>query len=54
MPDFRALTVDEVLDRILAAERPIFLLHNRPDGDTVGSGAPSLLTSALVARTTGY
>ena len=39
MPDFRALTVDEVLDRILAAERPIFLLHNRPDGDTVGSGA---------------
>ena len=39
MPDFRALSVDEVIERILTATDPIFLLHNRPDGDTVGSGA---------------
>ena len=39
MPDFRALSVDEVIDRLQAAHDPIFLLHNRPDGDTVGSGA---------------
>ena len=39
MPDSKLLTLDEVADRLLAAERPILLSHVRPDGDTVGTAA---------------
>ena len=39
MPDCRSLSLDEVCDRLLAAERPILLSHVRPDGDTVGTAA---------------
>ena len=39
MADFRNLTLDECADRILNIERPIVVMHVRPDGDTVGSAA---------------
>ena len=33
------LSFSELVDRVIAAERPILLTHTRPDGDTVGSCA---------------
>jgi phosphoesterase RecJ-like protein len=39
MTDFQALTLDEVCDVLLAAERPTVLSHAHPDGDTVGAAA---------------
>jgi phosphoesterase RecJ-like protein len=51
MPDLRALSVDEVIDRLLAAKDPIFLLHNRPDGDTVGSGAALVRLCRALGKT---
>ena len=33
------LSVKAFADRLLAAERPLFVMHRRPDGDTVGSTA---------------
>lgn len=39
MADFKALTLDECVDELLKIEKPIVVMHVRPDGDTVGSGA---------------
>ncbi len=39
MADFPALSLDEVCDRLLAAERPTVLSHLHPDGDTIGAAA---------------
>lgn len=39
MSDKKSLTLDEVCDILIAAERPIILSHTRPDGDTVGTAA---------------
>ena len=39
MPEYRALSVRDCAELILAVERPIVVMHVRPDGDTVGSAA---------------
>ena len=39
MADFKALTPLECALRILEIENPLVVMHQRPDGDTVGSGA---------------
>ena len=39
MTEFPALSLDEVCDLLLAAERPTVLSHAHPDGDTVGAAA---------------
>lgn len=35
----KALSLDEVCDRIVSFRNPLILMHCRPDGDTVGSAA---------------
>ncbi|MBQ8174405.1 MAG: DHH family phosphoesterase [Clostridia bacterium] len=51
MTDFACLSLDEVCDALLAAERPIILSHVRPDGDTVGTAAAlSFIFAALGKR----
>lgn len=39
MADFPALTLAECADRIVGTEKPLVIMHIRPDGDTVGSCA---------------
>ncbi len=39
MVEFKSLTLSECADIILATEMPLVVMHVRPDGDTVGSGA---------------
>ncbi len=39
MADFKSLTLAECADILLDIERPLVVMHIRPDGDTVGSGA---------------
>ena len=39
MTDFPSLSLDEVCDRLLSADKPIVISHTRPDGDTVGAAA---------------
>ena len=37
--EFESITLEECADRLLAIENPLVLMHARPDGDAVGSGA---------------
>ena len=39
MSDYRELSLGECVDELLSVERPLVLMHVRPDGDTVGSAA---------------
>ncbi len=39
MPNYTSLCVSDVSSRLLSAERLVFLMHRRPDGDAVGSAA---------------
>lgn len=39
MADFPSLTLDECIERLLEVKKPLVVMHVRPDGDTVGSGA---------------
>lgn len=39
MTDFKALSPLECAERLLELKRPLVVMHQRPDGDTVGSGA---------------
>ena len=39
MADFKSLTLRECADAIVAVEKPLVIMHVRPDGDTVGSAA---------------
>ena len=39
MSEYKALTLSECVDELLKIERPLVIMHVRPDGDTVGSGA---------------
>lgn len=39
MPEVRALTAEECLDRLLSVKDPVIVPHTRPDGDTVGTAA---------------
>lgn len=38
MNAFKSLTLNECVTRLLEIERPLVVMHLRPDGDTVGSG----------------
>lgn len=38
MSEFKTLSARECAERILKVERPLVLMHVRPDGDTVGAG----------------
>ncbi len=39
MSEWRELTLSECVDRLVAIERPLVLMHVRPDGDTAGTCA---------------
>jgi phosphoesterase RecJ-like protein len=39
MSEYKSLTLAECCDRLVGVERPVVLMHIRPDGDTVGSCA---------------
>lgn len=39
MNDFKALSIEECIERILAIENPLLIMHANPDADTVGSCA---------------
>lgn len=39
MPDFKELSLTECCDLLLTVKKPLVVMHIRPDGDTVGSGA---------------
>lgn len=42
MSEVQMLTLDQAADRLLATLSPVFVMHNRPDGDTCGSAAALL------------
>lgn len=50
MTDFPSLSLDEVCDRLLAADRPIVISHTRPDGDTIGAAAALCRLFALLRK----
>ena len=37
MNEFKALSLDDVCEKILKAKNPVIIMHRSPDGDTVGS-----------------
>lgn len=54
MTDVRPLSLDEVCDALLAAERPLVLSHTRPDGDTVGAAAALLHLLIALGKRPAY
>ncbi|MFA5562192.1 MAG: DHH family phosphoesterase [Eubacteriales bacterium] len=50
MSDFTPLTLTQLCRRLLAAERPVLVMHTRPDGDTVGSAAALAHMLALLGK----
>ena len=51
MSAFKKLSVREAVDILLKAERPVFLMHHRPDGDTVGSVAALMHIALSLGKT---
>ncbi len=45
------LSVDAFARRLMAAERPLFLMHRRPDGDTVGSATALMHIAFAMGKT---
>lgn len=39
MTEYKLLTIEECIDRLLKIERPLVVMHKNPDADTVGSAA---------------
>lgn len=39
MAEYKLITVEECIDRLLKIERPLLVMHKNPDADTVGSSA---------------
>lgn len=54
MTDFPKLTRSECVDRLLAVEKPLVVMHVRPDGDTVGSGAALCKIFERLGREVAY
>lgn len=54
MTEYKALTREECIDRLLTLSRPTVLMHIRPDGDTVGSGAALCRIFAALGREVSY
>lgn len=50
--DIRPIDVEEFARRLLAAPRPVFVMHRRPDGDTVGSAAALMHISRALGKET--
>ena len=54
MAEYKALSLAECVDRLLKVERPLVLMHIRPDGDTVGSGAALCRIFEALGRPAAY
>ena len=54
MADFPKLSRSECVDRLLAVEKPLVVMHVRPDGDTVGSGAALCRIFERLGREVAY
>lgn len=54
MSDFKKLSLRECADRLLAVEKPLVLMHIRPDGDTVGSAAALMETFRELGKEPRY
>ena len=54
MTEYKALTLSECTDRLLALKRPLVVMHIRPDGDTVGSGAALCRTLLALGKPVAY
>ena len=54
MTDFKALTPRECAEKILKTERPLVVMHARPDGDTVGSGAALMVLFRMLGKEPKY
>ncbi|MBQ8322156.1 MAG: DHH family phosphoesterase [Clostridia bacterium] len=54
MSDYKALTLTECADRLLKIERPLVVMHTRPDGDTVGSGCALCELLTLLGKKVYY
>lgn len=47
----KQLTLDELCERIVRIDRPLIVMHTRPDGDTVGSAAAMMHLFKLLGKT---
>ena len=47
----KQLTLDALCDRIVETEKPLIVMHTRPDGDTVGSAVALARMFSLLGRT---
>lgn len=54
MADFKALTLNECAEALLKIEKPLVVMHVRPDGDTVGSGAALCKIFMLLGKEVFY
>lgn len=54
MADFKELSLSECVDILLLTERPLVLMHVRPDGDTVGSAAGLMRLFKMLGRPVKY
>ncbi len=54
MTEFKALSLSECIERLLSLERPLVVMHVRPDGDTVGSGAGLCRIFEALGRQAAY
>ncbi len=51
---YKELSLEECIERICAVERPLVLMHVRPDGDTVGSAAGLMEIFRMLGREVKY
>ena len=54
MSDFRALSLDELCEKIKGAKSPVIALHRAPDGDAVGCAAALYYIFKQMGRTPTY
>ena len=54
MQDFKRLGARECAERLLSLERPAVVMHIRPDGDTVGSGAALMHILTSIGKSPVY
>ena len=54
MTEYKELSLCECVDILLSLERPLVLMHVRPDGDTVGSAAGLMTLFSMLGRSVKY
>lgn len=54
MAEYKLLTAEECIDRLLKIERPLVVMHKNPDADTVGSSAALADIFEMLGRKTYY